>query len=70
MILCLWEDIFCKSESEKWGQTERKGMKTSRVFVSDESARHRSKAYNDSLHVSRKCRTGLTGFMVSQVPKS
>jgi hypothetical protein len=49
--------------------TERKEVKTPRVFVSDESARHRWKAYNESLQMSRKSRTGLLRFLVSQVPK-
>jgi hypothetical protein len=35
-----------------------------------ESARHRWKACNESLQMSRKSRTGLTRFMLSQVPKS
>src|ERR1035441_6016235 len=49
--------------------TERKEVKAPRVFVSDESARHRWKAYNESLQMSRKSRTGLPRSVLSQVPK-
>jgi hypothetical protein len=34
--------------------TEREEVKTSRVFVSNESAGHRWKAYNESLRMSKK----------------
>ena len=49
--------------------TEGEEVKAPRVFVSDESARHRWKAYNESLQMSRKSRTGLPRFVLSQVPK-
>ena len=50
--------------------TESYEVKTSRVFVSDESARHRWKAFNESLQMSRKSKTGLRRSVLSQVPKS
>jgi hypothetical protein len=49
--------------------TEREEVKTPRVFVSDESAGHRWKAYNESLQMSRKNKTGLSRSVLSQVPK-
>jgi hypothetical protein len=51
-------------------RTESYEVKTSRVFVSDESARHRWKAYNEPVQMSRKSKTGLRRSVLSQVPKS
>jgi len=49
--------------------TEGEEVKALCVFVSDESARHRWIAYNESLQMSRKSRTGLPRSVLSQVPK-
>jgi len=50
--------------------TESEEVKAPRVFVSDESARHRWKAYNESQQMSSKSKTGLPRSVLSQVPKS
>ncbi len=46
--------------------TEGEEVEILHVFVSDESARHRAKAYGGSLHMTTE--TALPAFVVSQVP--
>jgi hypothetical protein len=48
--------------------TEGEEAKGSRVFVSDEAARYRSKAYNESREMSRKNKSGWPRSVLSQVP--
>jgi hypothetical protein len=60
----------CAQRLEAVITTEGEEVKTPRVFVSDESARHRGKAYNESQPMSSKGKTGVPRCVLSQVPNS